>query len=637
MFTSLGSKKSLSPKNSLKSESFNFLKSALNRGLFCALSAPFLACSALAAEQPDAANLEAIVVTATRTARTVDETLAPVTVITRQDIETSQAQSVAELLQSQPGLTVVNNGGKGKVSSIMLRGTNSDHVLILIDGVKIGSATTGTAAIQDIPVDLIERIEVVRGPRSSLYGSEAIGGVIQIFTKKGKGAAKPTLSVSAGSYSTWDTAATVSGGFAENGWYSAGLSVFDTQGFNACKGSLSAGCYANSPDKDGYRNEAARLRAGWRFDNGAEIEANFLRANGKNEFDGSAQNESKSVQQVFGSSFSFSPLERWHSTLRLAQAKDDADNFLNGRFASRFNTKRNQASWQNDFELAKGHQLLAGVDWLKDEVSGSTRYQESSRRNTGLFAQYLADLGRHNVQFSLRQDDNEQFGKKNTGGAAWGYSFDNDLRLTAAYGTAFKAPTFNQLYYPGFGSDQLRPELSRSLDVGVAGKVGVANWSLNAYQTKVTDLIGYDNSFNITNIDQARIHGLEASASARFADWNVSGNLNFLDPRNQGEGRNKDNLLPRRAQKTLFLSVDKTFGDWLAGLSLRAEGRRYDNLANTVKLGGFASVDLRAEYRINKAWRLQAKVENLFDRDYETAYLYNQAGRGAYLTLRYQP
>ncbi|MBL8473362.1 MAG: TonB-dependent vitamin B12 receptor [Rhodocyclaceae bacterium] len=582
-------------------------------------------------------EMDTLVVTATRTARTADETLVPVTVITRAEIERSQARSVGDLLTGQAGVTVANNGGSGKLTNVFLRGANSDHVLVLLDGVKIGSATAGTAAFQDIPVELIDRIEVVRGPRSSLYGSEAIGGVIQIFTRKGGATHRPTLMIGGGSYGTVQAAASLSGPIGTGGWYSMGLSGHDTDAFNSCKGSFIAACFTVEPDKDGYSNRAGRVRAGWRFDGKTEVEVNWLRARGRNDYDGFF-NSSHTVQQVLGASLNFSPLSIWRSTVRVGQNQDYSDNFSNGVFASRFNTKRDTFSWQNDFDLANGHQLVAGLDWQNDHIDSTTAYTVASRRNTAIFGQYLAALGGHDLQMSLRHDDNDQFGTKNTGGVAWGYSWTPALRLTASYGTAFKAPTFNQLYFPfGFGNPNLRPEQSRSLDFGLAGKAGNGRWSVNIFETRGKDLIVLDSTFRPQNISSARIRGIETVASTRLLDWNLSASLTLLDPENQQSGPNYGNVLPRRAHQSATLSADRDFGAWSAGATLRGAGSRYDDVANTRKMGAYATADLRAEYRLNRDWRLQGRIENLFDKEYETAYLFNQPGRSAYVMLRYEP
>ncbi len=587
-----------------------------------------------------AAEIDPVIVTATRTAQTADETLSSVTVITRKEIERRQAQSVQDLLRGVPGVDIANNGGPGKATSVFLRGTESDHVLVLIDGVKVGSATLGTTAFQDIPVEQIERIEIVRGPRSSLYGSEAIGGVIQIFTRKGGGPLKPFFSIGGGSYQTYNASAGVSGG-GERGWFSLNASGIDTEGFNACNGKPSpggAGCFTTEPDKDGYRNLSGSLRAGYRFDNGAEVDVHALRAEGKNEFDGSFVNESESVQQILGSTLRFSPADIWHITLTAGRSRDESDNFKDGTFKSRFDTERDTLSFQNDLSIATDHLLTVGADYQDDRVDGTTAYAVSSRDNTGLFTQYQGRFGAHDVQLSLRRDDNEQFGTRHTGGAAWGYALNEGLRLTASYGTAFKAPTFNELYFPGFGNPNLRPEESDSIELGLSGKATWGHWSLNAYETRINDLIAFDAStFAPANIDQARIRGMEAMLGTRLGNWDLNANFTLLDPENRSGGANDGNVLPRRARQSLRLDADRDFGRYRLGATLLAAGKRYDDLANTRSLSGYATLDVRAEVALAKDWRLQARVENLLDKDYETAAFFNQPGRSLYLTLRYQP
>lgn len=587
-----------------------------------------------------ATDIDPVIVTATRTAQTADETLSSITVITRKEIEREQAQSVQELMRGIPGVDIANNGGPGKASSVFLRGTESDHVLVLIDGVKVGSATLGTTAFQDIPVEQIERIEIVRGPRSSLYGSEAIGGVIQIFTRKGGGALKPFFSIGGGNYQTYSGSAGVSGG-GERGWFSASASGIDTEGFNACNGKPSpggAGCFTTEPDKDGYRNLSGSLRAGYRFDNSLEMDVHALRAEGKNEFDGSFVNESESVQQVLGGTLRFSPADMWDIALTVGRSWDESDNFKDGTFLSRFDTERDTLSFQNDLSVAPDHLLTVGADYQDDRVEGTTAYAVSSRDNTGLFTQYQGRFGAHDVQLSLRRDDNEQFGNRDTGGAAWGYALSEGLRLTASYGTAFKAPTFNELYFPGFGNPNLRPEESDSFELGLSGKPAWGHWSINAYETRIDDLIAFDAStFAPANIDQARIRGLEAIVGTQLGGWDLNTNLTLLDPENRSGGANDGNVLPRRARQSLRLDADRNFGRYRLGATLLAAGKRYDDLANTRQLGGYATIDLRAEYALAKDWRLQARVENLLDKDYETAAFFNQPGRSLYLTLRYQP
>jgi len=587
-------------------------------------------------------TLPDIVVTATRTAQSADATLASVSIITRQDIVRLQAQSLPDVLRGVAGLTISNSGGAGKATSVFLRGTNSDHVLVLVDGIKVGSATTGTASFQDIPVAQIERIEIVRGPRASLYGSEAIGGVIQIFTRKGGGALTPSFSATAGNYGTVNGMFGLSGG-GERGWFNAILNQQDTAGFNACNGKPfpgGGGCYVIEPDKDGYRNLSLGLRGGYRFDNGATADFNALQANSANKSDGSifAGNEAKSVQQVLGGSAYFAATEQWNMTLRAGRSRDNSDLFFNGLYIDRYNTQRDSLTWQNDFALSADQLLSAGLDYQQDRIESLRAYAQTARRNRALFGQYQGSFGAHSLQASLRRDDNQQFGGHNTSGLGYGYAVSDTLRLTASYGTAFKAPTFNQLYYPGFGSAALRPELSRSIEAGVAGHGKFGKWSLNAYQTDITDLIGFDANFAPVNINTARLNGLEGQLQTQFADWGINGTLTLQDPR-QTSGVNQGKLLNRRATEAMRIEVARDLGAYRFAGSLYAEGRRFDDLANTgtKRLGGYGLLDVRAEYRIAQDWLVQGRIDNLLDKRYETAQFYNQAGRGLYFTLNYQP
>ncbi len=575
---------------------------------------------------------ETIVVTPTRTAQTVDDSLASVSVITRSDIERLQARSLADVLQGMVGVTVANTGGDGKGTSIFLRGANSDHVLVLIDGVKVGSATTGTAAFQDFPLHLIERIEMVRGPVSSLYGSEAIGGVIQVFTRKGGGVLTPSASMSVGSYNTRGATASLAGG-GEQGWFNAGVAHTRTDGFNACKGLPGVACFTNEPDDDGYRNTAFTLRGGYRFAPGSELDLHVLRAQGDNEFDGKFQNQSESVQQVIGAGVAHRFNDVWRIKLSAGQGRDESDNFKNDVYSSTFNTRRNSASMQNDLSLGRDHLLTLGLDRQEDHVSSNTAYAVTRRDTTGAFAEYQGQWDKHRVQLALRGDDNSQFGRHTTGNVAWGYPVRADLDMRLAYGTAFKAPTFNQLYYPNYGNANLRPETSRNIELGLGGRLPAGRWSATLFDNRISDLIA---GFPPANINRAEIQGVELAANSRFGEWDVAVNLTLQDPEN-ASAANQGKVLPRRAQESLRIDLDRRLGAWRLGGTLRGEGERFDNESNTRRMAGYALLDLRAEYRLATAWSLGARLENLFDVDYETAFGYNQPGRGAYLTLRFQP
>ena len=599
---------------------------------------------------------ETVVVTATRTAQTADESLASVTVINRKDIERQQARNVQDLLRGVPGVNIANNGGPGKATSVFMRGTNSDHVLVLIDGMRAGSAANGRTAFQNIPIDQIERIEIVRGPRSSLYGSEAIGGVIQIFTRKGSGKGlKQNFSFGGGSYGTYDGSGGISGNY-KDGWFNLNASGIGTNGFNACNDS--AGCGVDEPDRDGYRNVAGTARAGYRFQNGLDIEANYMRSDGKTEFDGD-QNKAKIIQQVFGGKAHFSPVEMWKISL-IGGVSDENSLFFenNNKDAnqSRFDTRRVSASLLNNISFGNNNLSTLGFDFQNDHLKTTDKYQKTSRYNFAVFGQHQAKIASHDLQGAVRVDINEQFGTRITGGPSWGYSVTDNVRLTASFGTAFKAPTFNQLYFPpfsldspAFGNPDLRPEKSYSAEFGVSGKQHWGNWSLNVYETHIDNLIvGVTppgtpiGSFDqvAQNVQKARIRGLEAVLSTQIKGWQLNGNLTFLDPENRADrdSGNRGNVLPRRAKQSFRLDANRTFLDkYVVGAMMLAEGERFNRVENVRKLDSYVKFDLRSEYIINQNWRLQGRIENLFDKQYETVSFFNQPGRNFFVTLRYQP
>ncbi len=587
-----------------------------------------------------------IIVTANRIAKTADETLASVTVITREDIEQRQVHSVQDLLAGTAGISVVNNGGLGKNTSIFMRGTESGHILVLVDGIKVGSATNGQASFQHIPVDQIERIEIVRGPKSSLYGSEALGGVIQIFTRKGGEGFTPSFSVGAGSHDTYNATASLSGG-TKKSWFNATLTGLDTQGINACDGSSTeyAGCFTEEPDKDGYNEYSGSFRVGYRLDNGAEFELHGLQSKGETEFDGASQNEADVVQQVLGGNVSVMPTDIWNTKLSIGHSEDKSDTFKDGVFATRFDTSRDSASWQNDIALGENIVVL-GVDYQQDNIDSSTDYDVDSRDNVGLFGQYLMNVKGHDIELSARNDDNEQFGNHSTGSVAWGYQLNDSLRLVASYGTAFSAPTFNDLYFPedafSKGNPDLEPEESKSYELGLRFNHSNNHFELNVFRTDIDNLINWDSDpvtyqWSPSNLNSSRILGLEAVYSTKVSGVQLNSSLTLLDPESRSDDDTNGNELARRAKESLRIDIDRPIGDFGVGATLIAEGSRYDDLANTRELAGYGVMDLRAEYRFLKDWSLQAKIENAFDKSYETASYFNQLGRGYYVTLNYRP
>lgn len=580
-----------------------------------------------------------LVITGTRTAQTADESLAPISVVTREEIEQRPNNTVTDLLRQTPGLTITSNGGKGTVSSLFLRGTESDQTLVLIDGVRVGSATTGTAALQYLSPDAIESVEIVRGPRSSLYGSEAIGGVIQIFTRKPETGSSANFAVSGGSHSSAGLNAGLSGR-SDKGWYQANIASFTTDGFNACRGKPfpdGGGCFTDEPDDDGFSNTTFSASGGMPLGDRVNASVNALHIDSDAEFDGSFENEQEAVNQLLSGKLEISASDTWNIDLLAAVSKDHADNFKDGAFTSRFDTDRQQFTLQNDIATGSHGTTTIGLDYYNDEVSGTTDYVVDSRDNTGLFAQYLGSLSGLELQASLRNDDNEQFGSHSTGGLSIGQAFGSGMRWTASWGNAFKAPSFNELYFPGFGNPNLDAETSDSFDIGLSGRSGSTYFSANVFTTDIDAMIAYDAvGGRPVNVGRARINGIELALGGELGQWNIYSNLTLLAHENRTTGPNQGKQLARRPETAFNLGVQRDFGKLSTLIDLHTQGDSFDDLANTRKLDGFTTVNLNLGYAFNPDWSMNLAINNLFDEQYETAEYYNQDGINGLLTLRYR-
>ena len=595
-----------------------------------------LVCAGLYGPVIQAAQQEEIIVTGTRAPIEADRLPAAVTVIDREDIEASQVSSLPELLRGIAGVDVVTSGGYGKVAEVRIRGAESNHVLVLIDGIRVGSPTLGYAPLEHAQPAHIDRIEIVRGPRSSLWGSEALGGVIQIFTRRGSGE-KPrySLDASGGSYDTFEVTGGVSGEYRDFD-YSAAVSRFDTRGIDSRQ--PTGGLFGvDQPDKDGYDNLSVQFRGGYEFGADGRIEAFILRTAGTTEYDGNFQDETDYLQQVAGGSLSFSPLEYWNTSLRLGESRDETDNFApSGDFSSRFDTRLRQMSWQNHVSLFEANTLTFGVDFREDKVSSTSGYARTRRDNTGVFGQYGLNFRDHQLLVSVRWDDDEVFGSKTTGGVGWSYAWTDALRLYASYGTAYRTPTFNELFFPFFGNPDLRPETAESYEAGLEGRHEYFKWSVRAYRTDAEDLIVTicDRYFNCApeNVNEVQVTGAEGELFVQWGNWNAMLAMEYLDPENQTTG----NRLPRRAKKRLSVGLERDIKRFTFGARLLAEGNRFDNAPNTIKVGGFVTVDLSAEYRLNERLALRARVANLLDEEYQTVDTYNSFDRNFFLSFHYR-
>lgn len=588
-------------------------------------------------------NSEEIIVTANRYSQSVNDSLSSVTIINRDDIEKSSAKDLPSLLNNIAGFDMKNNGPYGKLSSVFLRGTNSGHTLTLVDGIKLFSASAGSTAFHHIPLEQIERIEIVRGPRSSLYGSEAIGGVIQIFTRKGSKETNVSTNVGYGSNNTREISALFAGSEG-NASFSLNANHSSTDGIDAIK-------HNTENDDDGYLSDSVTATFGYTFNKSISFDSTFMNAQGNTEYDNCFNNttfiysdacDSDFEQQVFSNTFKFASDGIWDAQLILGSSIDNDENFWESVENYAFETKRTDASFINNFQFTEKQLVVLGVDYAEDTVN-TAEYPANtpdSRDNAAAFIAWDSQYDYLDVNISLRQDDNEQFGTHNTGSIALGHSINNTLKLTFSYGTAFKAPTFNDLYFPFYGDDTLNPEESESIEVGIKGKHSSVNWSLNIYQTDIDNLIDSDpDTFTASNINKAQITGAEFISGFSIVQWNTKISVSYADGTNES-GINKGKQLVARARESFNFQTSRHFGKYTINTSLLAQGKRYTNIDNSSSIPGYGVVDAGLDYSINKHITLSAEINNIGDNEYvinEDTFngTYNTLGRNLFVNLRY--
>ncbi|GED22081.1 TonB-dependent receptor domain-containing protein [Halomonas halmophila] len=570
------------------------------------------------------ARLDPVVISATLAPRTASQSLASVTVIDEETLRRQDPVDITDVLKAQPGVDISSNGSYGKSSSVYLRGTGSESTLMMIDGIRLRSATVGSPAWQYLDPRMFERIEVVRGPRGSLYGADAVGGVVQLFTPQGEiGEAEPSVTLGGGSDGTRRVSASLTGG-ADGTRYAVSASHFGTEGAEVIEG---------EGDK-GYDNTTGFVRLSHAFDGGGEVGLLALRSRGNSEYVGG---ETDFVQQVAGVYGELPVTDHWRSRLTFSEARDESDSYESFG-ASSFNTRTRTARWENTLTVGP-HEWITGAEFSRDEVTGTTDYAEDSRDNAAVFSQALLDFSPVSVQAGLRFDDSDGFGEEVTGSLALGYELDEHHTLRASYGTAFRAPTFNELYYPGYGNPDLDAESSESVELGMRGQYGQGFWDLALYQTDIDDMIGsavFDGVSAPYNVDEARIRGVEVSTGVDLQAWSLRTALTYTDPEDRGTG----NRLVRRASQSLRFDADRELGDWSLGGSVIAQNHRYNDAGNTERLAGYGIVNLRAGWEFAPGWTSKLTLENVFDRQYATArdYMgrdYIDAGRAAFLSVSF--
>ncbi|WP_343662058.1 TonB-dependent receptor [Ralstonia sp.] len=612
------------------------LASALT-GVMAGAVAPAWAQSNTPVASTPVGELNPTVVTASRGEQPLSDALPHTTVISRADIERSQAPDAVTLLRREAGIEITQNGGPGTSASLFMRGASSSQTLVLIDGVRVSSATLGATQIDQLMADHIDHIEVVRGNVSALYGSDAIGGVVQIFTRSGKGHAPlANAEIEYGARNTKRAQAGINGSLGERGDTSFAVSVseFKTDGFSAINPLQAKNA---NPNDNPYTNKSVSAQLSHRFSADWQAGLTYFQTWGDVSYDSGfgrptdiniAHNQVRSMSAYVDGKVT----QDWKTRVTLSQGDDKNLNFLNGAQNGRFNTRNQQASWQNDWAFMPNQLFKVGLEHLQTSID-SDAYNVPTRNVDSAYIGYEGKFGPHQLQLNLRRDRYSDFGGANSYYAGYGFAFNPQWKVVASVSNAFRAPSFNELYYPFFGNPNVQPEKARSVEGGVEYSSAIGLVRVTAFETDYSNLITAvcDADFNCSaaNVNRARVNGLETSYRGSIYGVDLRASFTMQNPQDLSANQ----LLSRRARHFGSVSAYKTFGPFSAGVEWNAAGDRQDS---TKMLGGYGLLNLVGRYQITPDWAVSARVENVTNKNYQLIYPYNTASRGVFFTLSWQ-
>jgi len=596
-----------------------------------------LALACPAAHAADAA--QTIVVTAGRAAQPLADALPHTTVISRTDIERSQGVDLASLLATEAGVQLSSNGPRGTATSLFLRGTQARQVLVLVDGVPLARHdATGQVGIEHLMLDQVERIEIVRGNASALYGDGAVGGVIQVFTRGTGITPVASVRLEAGSRGRLHGAARVAQRFGATD-VALGLSAERDKGYSALDARALA---AANPDRDGYRNTSAALNLSHALAQGHRLAAGWVHTEGRLDYDSqfaSPQDTQRSrtrkdlvhvqSENTLGSA--------WQSRVRLSTQHDDARYDETGDFGyrARVQTRVDSLNWDNTITLASGLALQAGIDHQRQRIDADDNFggtYQRARTVTALFGGLTAKLGAQELAAHLRHDDIEGVDRRASGSLAWGWQFDPAWKAIASLGTAFAAPPLGYLYAPFFGNPALQPERSRSAELGLQWAVSQQRLRATLFHTRIEQEIEYDNAtFAFANLARTRNRGLELSYNGRWGSTDLRGSLTSQKPVDDITGSPR----LRRSELLASLGLSHDLGQgWRVGATLRHAGDRPDSGGFT--LPAYTVGDLTLQWDASPALQVFGRIENVADVRYQTARYYDQPHRGVFAGLRWR-
>lgn len=594
---------------------------------------------ALPAAAPLAQTLDDVVVTASRYGEDARRTLSDVTVIDREQLERHGGGSVLDALVSA-GIPIAQAGGRGTVAGVFLNGTKNSQTVVLVDGVRIENPTAGGANLEFLPLATIERIEVLHGPASALYGSGAIGGVVQIFTRRAEGEPRVHASLGAGSRSTQEASAGY-GGRAGDTRFSLNVARESTDGHESTR---STGRDFQA-DRDASRidsfsgNIAHRIARGW------DAGASLLVAEGRSEYDDAFSTPATAVvdhrSRTATAWLEGAASDRWQTRLRVGRSDID---YAFRAFAFAPRTSTTGWLWFNTVDTAAGR-LSFGLERETQRIggigleAGPGGYARSERTTDSLLLGFARDLGAHQLKLQARHDRIDDVDSATTGSLAYGYRLDRSWRLRASVATAFRAPTFDDLYNPFGSNPALRPERARAWELGADWSEGASRLRLTAFAQRIRDAIELDGNFVPTNLNRARVRGLRAEASTRSGALALRAALALQ----HAEGERLDAAgnagpgfrLSRRPSRAAVVGADYALAAWTLWGEVAFQGDRVDTRGE--RLGSYALLHVGARYRLARDVSLFARLSNATDRDYETIAGYRPAPRTVFVGVRYEP
>ncbi|KAA1226103.1 TonB-dependent vitamin B12 receptor [Vibrio cholerae] len=582
---------------------------------------------------------ETVVVTANRFEQKASSTLADVEIITRQDIEQTQAKTLPDLLRRLTGVQITQNGGRGQLASLFVRGTSSDQVLVLVDGIRFARAAKGAVDFNQIPLTYVDRIEYVRGARASLYGSEAIGGVINIITKARSQQQGTTVSAGLGSLDYQELSIASGVGISEKGQLNVALGTESDKGYN-----VRPVLGVNDGDRHGFESDNALLGYVHQIDKSWSLFANARAYENVYQYDSSyssrdyKETEKDDLSVTVGGQYQG---ERWLSELQLTTQKQKSWDYTQskGKYSgSSDNLEQQNIQWTNSYVVNDVWTLAGGVDWRDESYLDKTANKEFDRSNTAAFGVLSAEWQQWLLEASLRLDDNQEYGSQTTHNIALGYQFIPEFGVKASYGTAFKAPNLYQQYDPSYGNANLKPEEADAAELSFYGLVSDIKWSITGYDYKINNLIDYNSTTKKYQnvIGESNIKGVEFTA--KFATGIVQHQLS-ADLKDAEDSKGK--TLQRRAEQMYKWNALVAFEqvDWSIGYQY--VGKRPDLDYNTypaqnITLDSYSLVDTAVSYYVTDSTTISARIDNLLDKEYETANGYPAAERAYYFNVSYQ-